>query len=129
MYMQVTLNWRRTTKVFECIYNRTSKPSARIERWVLRLQGYNYKVVYWTGKGNIADALSRLNQTNPKDGSGEDVEVIRMIAEESTPIALMARDVERASENDPELTSVRYYIQHGHWDECNMPHYVATSGD
>ena len=116
-------------KSLECIYNRTSKPSARIERWVLRLQGYNYEVVYRPGKGNTADALSRLNQANPKDGSGEDGEVIRMIAEESTPVALMARDVERASENDPELTSVRYYIQHGNWDECNMPHYLCVKDE
>ena len=48
-------------KPLECIYNRTSKPSARIERWVLRLQGYQYKVIYRPGKTNIADALSRLN--------------------------------------------------------------------
>ena len=74
---------------------------------MLRLLGYNYKVVYRPGKRNIADALSRLNQANPKDGSGEDVEIIRMIAEESTLVALMARDVERASGNDPELTNVR----------------------
>ncbi|PFX23411.1 Transposon Ty3-I Gag-Pol polyprotein [Stylophora pistillata] len=30
-------------KPFECIFGRLSKPSARIERWVLRLQGYDYR--------------------------------------------------------------------------------------
>ena len=34
-------------KPLECIYGKTSKPSARIKRWVLCLQGYNYKVVYY----------------------------------------------------------------------------------
>ena len=48
-------------KPLECIYGRKSKPSARIERWVLRLQGYNFKVVYRPGKINITDVLSRLN--------------------------------------------------------------------
>ena len=35
-------------KPLECIYRKTSKPSARIERWVLCLQGYDYNVVYFT---------------------------------------------------------------------------------
>ena len=75
MCMGVNSNWRRTTN------RRTSKPSARIERWVLRLQGY--KVIYRPGKTNSADALSRLNQTTPKDMNGEEIEVVRMIAEVS----------------------------------------------
>ena len=75
-------------KALECIYTPQSKPSARIERWVLRLQSYDYKVVYRPGKGNIADALSRLNQKEPKDRSGETVDEIRCIAESLVPAAL-----------------------------------------
>ena len=47
-------------KPLECIFGRLSKPSARMERWVLRLQGYDYRVVYRPGKANIADSLSRV---------------------------------------------------------------------
>ena len=47
-------------KPLEVIYgNASSKPSARIERWVLRLQPYNFSVVYKPGKDNPADFLSR----------------------------------------------------------------------
>ena len=45
-------------KPLKHIYNMSSIPSARKERWVLRLQGYNFKVICRPGKTNIADALS-----------------------------------------------------------------------
>ncbi len=46
-------------KPLEVIYgSASSKPSARIERWVLRLQPYTFSVVYKPGKDNPADFLS-----------------------------------------------------------------------
>lgn len=58
-------------KPLECISKESSKPLARIERWVLRLQGFDYAVVYRPGKANIADCLSRLNSSKPMDSSDE----------------------------------------------------------
>ena len=58
-------------KPLEHIYGSKQKVAARIERWVLRLQGYQYNVVYRPGKANIVDCLSRLNQKSPKDLAGE----------------------------------------------------------
>ena len=47
-------------KPLEIIYGTTrSKPSARIERWVLRLQPYHFNVIYKPGATNPADYLSR----------------------------------------------------------------------
>ena len=116
-------------KPLECIYNTTSKPSARIERWVLRLQSYEYKVVYRPGKTNIADALSRLNQTNQLDPSGDSIDVVRLIVEESMPAALSARQVEEESGRDPELTRVREYIQTRNWSECKMVSYLSVKNE
>ena len=116
-------------KPLEYIYSKTSKPSARVERWVLRLQGYQYKVVYRPGKTNIADALSRLNCRKSTDVSGEAVDHVRFIARESTPIALTAKEVEMASANDPELISLRHYIRTGNWSECKMPAYLSVKNE
>jgi hypothetical protein len=47
-------------KPLEVIYgSKSAKVSARIERWILRLQPYTFKVVYKPGATNPADYLSR----------------------------------------------------------------------
>ena len=46
-------------KPSEVIYHPKAKPSARIERWVLRLQQYQFKLRHRPGKTNPADVLSR----------------------------------------------------------------------
>ena len=94
-------------------FGKTSKPSARIERWTLRLQCHDYKAVNRPGKTIIADALSRVNQCNLKDLSSEKEDILRIVATEATLVALTTREIERKSEFDPELQSVRYYIDNG----------------
>ena len=47
-------------KPLEVLYGPRSKPCARIERWVLRMQPYKFKVKFEPGPSNIADTLSRL---------------------------------------------------------------------
>ena len=46
----------------------TRKPTpARIERWLFRLQEYDFKVVYKPGSSNLADSLSRLARKSTAD--------------------------------------------------------------
>ena len=47
-------------KALEMIYSPKSKPPTRIERWALRLQQYEYKVIYKRGAENPAGVLSRM---------------------------------------------------------------------
>ena len=110
-------------KPLEIIYSRTSKPSARIERWVLRLQPYDFKVRYTPGATNIADALSRM----PVDSADDEFttllteESVRFVTKTAVPNALTAQQVEQASRIDPELCNIRKCLESGQLDSLPKP--------
>ena len=67
------------------------------------MQPYKVSVKYIPGPKNIADSSSRL--LHPTSNSKD--EYLKWVAQESTPVALTTREIESASEKDPELQSVR----------------------
>ena len=113
-------------KPLEVIYGPKSKPCARIERWVLRMQPYKFKVKYAPGSQNIADSLSRLVRDH-QIGSGyeeEAEEYVRFVATTATPNAMTTREVEEASAQDEELVEVRKSINQGSWDKMIYKQYI-----
>lgn len=116
-------------KPLEVIYGPHSKPCARIERWVLRLQPYEFKIVHIAGKSNIADSLSRLLSSSVKQAKHEHGadEYVRFVAVTATPRALTTREVEEASAADPELQEVREAIATGHFEKCKP--YAVIAGE
>ena len=115
-------------KPLERIYSRTSKPCARIERWVLRLQGFNFKVVYRPGKTNIADALSRLNSVEQVD-HGEEYDFVRTVVESCVPVALTPNEIEEASYDDEELCLVKNCVRSGNWERCTLTSYAHVKDE
>lgn len=119
-------------KPLQAIYSPRSKPCARIERWVLRMQPYTFKVVYTPGHLNIADSLSRLLSSDSL-GQGNlgkaAEEYVRFVAVAATPAAMTTREVGDASKQDEELSVVRDCIQIGVWDNCPYKQYVAVSSE
>ena len=116
------------------IYSRKSKLSARVERWVLRLQAYDFKVVYKPEvTSNIADALSRLNSVTPILDPKKEFQVtwdtVQMVALHSTPIALSAQEIEEDSKTNPELVVVRKCLDSGDWSDCKYSSYVHVKDE
>ena len=114
-------------KPLQHIYSRTSKPCARIERWVLRLQGFDFRVVYRLGNTNFADSLSRLNSVNQLDRR-EDYDFVRAVVESCVPVALTPKEIEQAPFEDAELRQVRNCVMSGNW-ECTLPSYAHVKDE
>lgn len=56
----ITFELETDHRPLETLFTKTSKPTVRIERWLLRLQAFTFNVVYRKGSANLADCLSRM---------------------------------------------------------------------
>lgn len=103
-------------KPLEVIFGPKSKSCARIERWILRLQSYRYKVIYKPGKANIADPLSRLLKL-PSTVTEVNESYIHQIVHYITPTALSIKEIINCSNEDSEIASVKEGIYNNKWSE------------
>lgn len=104
-------------KPLEVIFGPNSKPCARIERWVLRLQSYNFKIVYKPGKHNIADPLSRLCSNTATPRSFDDDNYVNLVVSQSCPTAITLTELKQESDADCELQLVKTGVYSGSWDQ------------
>lgn len=110
-------------KALEVIFSPNSKPCARIERWVLRLQSYKFKVIYKPGKNNIADPLSRLLVIHKQPvcfDAGTEVHV-NHIAATAAPVAIKFGEIDELSLNDDEILAVKNGLSTNNWSEMASP--------
>ena len=115
-------------KPLQFIFSPNSKPCARVERWMLRLQPYKYKVRHYPGHTNIADALSRLvPETSVPKGKCDFLnteEYVKWVATEATPIAMSTKTIEQESKNDKELKEIQILLRTGRWHELSNKSYL-----
>lgn len=101
-------------KPLEAIFSPTSRPCLRIERWILRLQSFRFRVVYRKGSSNIADSLSRLTvHSNDNEDIDPDEKFLILTVLESTAIDIS--EIEDATIHDQELTLVKDSLRSGIW--------------
>eukprot|EP00794_Sanderia_malayensis_P011763 gene11763-biopygen9427 len=105
-------------KPLEIIYGSPrSKPSARIERWVLRLQPYNFSVQYKPGAENPADYLSRYSESQPITTQEKlTEEYVNFVSRYAVPKAMTIKEIKDETNTDRVLQTVRAAIKTNHWD-------------
>jgi hypothetical protein len=93
--------------------------ASRIQRWTLTLSGYDDKIVYREGKGNNADALSRLpisENTEVKNSIPADTIMTIEHLEANTPVT--SKQIKKWTSKDKILSKVLRYVLHGWSGEC-----------
>eukprot|EP00794_Sanderia_malayensis_P014704 gene14704-biopygen11798 len=118
-------------KPLEIIYGSAkSKPCARIERWVLRLQPYDFNVKYKPGPTNHADFLSRHPATNNtgKQGKMAD-EYVNFILQHAIPKSMTLDEIREATDNDRVLKALRAAIRLNRWDTDTVKSFLSVKDE
>jgi hypothetical protein len=100
------------------LFNRPmSKPPLRIERWLLKLQEYEFELTYQQGKFNPADYMSRHPIMMTQDDHAEKMteEFVNMITHHSVPKTLTVHDIREATEKDGSLQRCMVAIETNNW--------------
>ena len=107
-------------KALESIFNNPkSKPPARIECWMMRLQPFNFKVIYKKGSSNESDYMSRHPVGGPTEttNEGEIAEAyVNFIVNHATPKSMTIDEIKEKTIKDPTLIKVRESLLSGNWD-------------
>ena len=106
-------------KPVELIFgNASSKPPARIERWNLRLQGYDFSIAHTKGILNPSDFLSRhpnVSDADRQDTLAEDY--VNFLVGHAVPKAMSLSEIQQATKEDNTLQYLAEVIRGDIWDE------------
>lgn len=114
-------------KALETIFGPKAKTCARIERWVLRLQSYRYKVIYKPGKSNIADPLSRLvvhssvSKTAASSSHNDSEKYINWIISQAEPKAIKLEEISSESIKDKAIQAAKIGFSNQIWNDLSKP--------
>ena len=94
-------------RALEAIFNNPrSNPPARIQRWMMKLQLYNFQVIYQKGLLNEADYLSRHphspTRTVPEEEQMAE-EYVNYIVNHTIPKSMTIQDIREATSRDQSL--------------------------
>ena len=117
-------------KALEIIFrNPRSKPPARIERWLLRLQQYDFTVTYRSGIGDPADYLSRHPESNLPHKRSMAEEYVNYIATNAFPKAMTLEKILPATKADPTLQVIKSLLYSEKWHTLKHPEQIPENAD
>jgi hypothetical protein len=93
------------------------QPSARVERWMLRLQAFSFDLQYESGRTNPADFMSRCPVASQSDVSN--MEYINFVIHSHLPKAITYPEIVAASQNDPVMRQLVRAIDTDSWPKSN----------
>ncbi|XP_062713896.1 uncharacterized protein K02A2.6-like [Aedes albopictus] len=115
-------------KALVYLFTERSRPCARIERWVLRLQAFDYLVTHISGDKNLADVLSRLSSLKLVPFDQRDEMFVKHVALSSaTSVALRWDEIIEASQKDLEIQEVLEAVDKGNIEELPISFRVIAS--
>lgn len=115
-------------KALSFLFATRSKPCVRIERWVLRLQTFDYRVVHIAGKDNVADSFSRLAVQIPKPfDATEEIMVQEVTMAALSSAALTWNEIQEASLSDSEIKNILELMLNGKQDSLPIEYRVLAN--
>ena len=97
------------------IFNPSSKLSARVARWQLKLQNYDFTIRYEKGSMNIADFVSRIRKDDNKFLEDADI-YINFVTKNAIPISMSLLEIKIASETDDVIIAIKKALSTNRWD-------------
>ena len=99
--------------------SRSSNANARITRWQLKLQAYDFNIAYQKGEKNIADFLSRNCGENIYDENDSmyTTKYLNFLCEKHVPKTMTLQQIKDESKNDKEISALRNALLTGKWHD------------
>ncbi len=98
--------------------NPKSKPPARIEQWNLRIQDFDFNVVYTSGANNASDFLSQHPSSSDAARVQEDVaeEYVNFLTAHAVSKAMTLKEIKEETKKDEILQELVKIIREQLWD-------------
>ena len=114
-------------KPLETLLSPRSSPPPRIQRWLLKMQAYDYTIVYEPGYKNAADMLSR----NPKQQSTYSLDTdtthyVNMVTAHATPVSVNLDQISKETAKDHILPIIITSLRTGKWNKTAHRRYYST---